>query len=36
MLNFFKGYKVFAIVFGVISVIIIALIYNTLNVYQPL
>ncbi len=36
MLNFFKGYKVFAIIFGVISVIIIALIYNTLNVYKPL
>ncbi len=36
MLNFFKGYKVFAIIFGVISVIIIALIYNTINVYQPL
>ena len=36
MLSFFKGYKNFAIVFGIISVIIIALIYNTLNVYQPL
>jgi len=36
MLSFFKGYKVFAIVFGVISIIIIAIIYNTLNVYQPL
>ncbi len=36
MLNFFKGYKVFAIIFGVISVIIIALIYNTINVYKPL
>ncbi len=36
MLNFFKGYKVFAIIFGVISVIIITLIYNTINVYKPL
>jgi protein SCO1/2 len=36
MLSFFKDYKKFAIVFAVISVIIITLIYNTLNVYQPL
>ncbi|WP_406685447.1 SCO family protein [Seonamhaeicola sp. MEBiC1930] len=36
MLSFFKEYKKFAIVFTAISVIIIALIYNTLNVYQPL
>ncbi|MEW4923154.1 SCO family protein [Algibacter sp. 2305UL17-15] len=36
MLSFFKAYKVFAIVFGIISIIIIALIYNTLNVYKPL
>ncbi|MEC3906430.1 SCO family protein [Tamlana sp. 2201CG12-4] len=36
MLSFFKDYKIFALVFGVISIIIIALIYNTLNVYQPL
>jgi len=36
MLSFFKDYKVFAIVFGGISIIIIAIIYNTLNVYQPL
>ena len=36
MLSFFKAYKKFAIVFGVISIIIIAIIYNTLNVYQPL
>jgi protein SCO1 len=36
MVSFFKDYKKFAIVFGVISVIIIVLIYNTLNVYQPL
>lgn len=36
MLSFFKEYKKFAIVFAVISVIIVALIYNTLNVYKPL
>jgi protein SCO1/2 len=36
MLSFFKDYKKFAIVFGIISIIIIVLIYNTLNVYQPL
>ena len=36
MISFFKDYKIFAIVFGVISVIIILIIYNTLNVYQPL
>jgi protein SCO1/2 len=36
MLSFFKDYKKFAIVFGVVSLIIIILIYNTLNVYQPL
>ncbi|MFI1772794.1 SCO family protein [Thalassobellus citreus] len=36
MLSFFKSYKTFAIVFAIISIIIIALIYNTLNVYQPL
>lgn len=36
MLSFFKAYKVFFIVFSIISVIIISLIYNTLNVYQPL
>ncbi|MGB5418683.1 SCO family protein [Algibacter sp.] len=36
MLSFFKDYKLFAIVFGVISIIIIAIIYNTLSVYQPL
>lgn len=36
MLSFFKEYKRFAIVFGIISIIIISLIYNTLNVYQPL
>lgn len=36
MLTFFKDYKIFAIVFGLISIIIVALIYNTLNVYKPL
>lgn len=36
MLTFFKDYKIFAIVFGVISIIIVTLIYNTLNVYKPL
>lgn len=36
MLSFFKDYKLFAIVFGTISIIIVFLIYNTLNVYQPL
>ncbi|TNJ45403.1 SCO family protein [Tamlana fucoidanivorans] len=36
MLSFFKAYKKFAIAFTIISIVIIALIYNTLNVYQPL
>lgn len=36
MLTFFKDYKIFAIVFGVISIIIVTIIYNTLNVYKPL
>ncbi|GGZ75354.1 SCO family protein [Algibacter mikhailovii] len=36
MLSFFKDYKIFGIVFGVISLIIIFIIYYTLNVYQPL
>ncbi len=36
MLLFFKDYKKFAIAFLIISVIIISIIYNTLNVYQPL
>lgn len=36
MLLFFKDYKKFAIVFLIISIIIISIIYNTLNVYQPL
>ena len=41
MLPFFKGYKKFAIVFGILSLIIISIIYKTLNVekrlpvYQP-
>ncbi|WP_405294657.1 SCO family protein [Algibacter sp. Ld11] len=34
--SIFKEYKIFFIVFGVISVVIVSLIYNTLNVYQPL
>ncbi|MEP1487447.1 MAG: SCO family protein [Algibacter sp.] len=36
MLSILKAYKVFIIVFTIISVIIVALIYNTLNIYQPL
>tara|TARA_R110002049_G_scaffold309094_1_gene516818 strand:+ start:11267 stop:11935 length:669 start_codon:yes stop_codon:yes gene_type:complete len=36
MLSFFKDYKWFAIVFAIISIIIVSIIYNTLNVYQPL
>lgn len=36
MLAFFKDYKIFAIVFGIISIIILTIIYNTLNVYKPL
>ncbi len=36
MLSSFKDYKVFAIVFAIISIVIISIIYNTLNVYQPL
>lgn len=36
MLTFFKDYKKFAIVFVIISIIIIALIFNTINVYKPL
>lgn len=36
MLSFFKDYKLFAIVFLVLSIIIVSIIYNTLNVYQPL
>ncbi|OEK09853.1 photosynthetic protein synthase II [Flavivirga aquatica] len=36
MLSFFKDYKLFALVFGIISIIIISIIYNTLNTYKPL
>jgi len=36
MLSFFKDYKKFAIAFGIISIIIVTLIYNTLNTYKPL
>lgn len=36
MLSFFRPYRNFAIVFLAISIIIIALIYNELNVYKPL
>ena len=36
MLSFFKDYKTFGIVFLILSIIIISIIYNTLNVYQPL
>ena len=36
MLSFFKDYKKFAIAFGVISIIIVVIIYRTLNVYKPL
>lgn len=36
MLSFFKDYKIFAIVFAIISIVIVSIIYNTLNVYQPL
>ena len=36
MLSFFKDYKIFAIVFSVISIVIVTLIYNKLNVYKPL
>ena len=36
MLSFFKDYKTFGIVFLILSIIIITIIYNTLNVYQPL
>lgn len=34
--SIFKEYKIFFIVFGSLSVIIVSLIYNTLSVYQPL
>ncbi|WP_242203492.1 SCO family protein [Aestuariivivens insulae] len=36
MLSFFKVYRKFAVFFTVLSIIIIVIIYNTLNVYQPL
>lgn len=36
MLSFFKGYKVFAIVLTILSIIIVTLIYSTLNRYEPL
>ena len=36
MLSFFKAYKKFAIVFGIISIIIISIFYSILNVEKPL
>ena len=36
LLAFFKGYKKFAIFFSVLCIIVITLIYNVLNVKQPL
>lgn len=36
MLSFFKAYKNFAVVFAFISIIIVAIIYNILDVQQPL
>ena len=36
LLTFFKGYKYFAIAFGVLCIIIIAVFYNILNVKAPL
>lgn len=36
MLSFFKDYKTFGIIFLILSIIIVSIIYNTLNVYQPL
>ncbi|WP_397364319.1 SCO family protein [Olleya sp. R77988] len=36
MLSFFKEYKLFAIVFGIISIIIISIFYNILKVEKPL
>lgn len=36
MLSFFKGYKNFAIFFSILCLIIIAIIYNVLNVKKPL
>ncbi len=36
MLSFFKEYKIFGIVFLILSIIIISIIYNILDVYKPL
>ena len=36
MLSFFKEYKIFGIVFLILSAIIISIIYNILDVYKPL
>ena len=36
MLSFFKDYKYFAIVFSILSLIIISIIYNVNDVYKPL
>ncbi|WP_179344780.1 SCO family protein [Winogradskyella ursingii] len=36
MLSFFKGYKYFGIAFAVLCIVIISIIYNVLNVKQPL
>ncbi|MBP1840469.1 SCO family protein [Formosa algae] len=36
MLSFFKAYRYFAIVFAIISMVIIAIIYNILDVEKPL
>ncbi|WP_188461386.1 SCO family protein [Bizionia arctica] len=36
MLSFFKDYKYFAIVFAIISLIIVSIIYNIFDVYKPL
>ncbi len=36
MLSFFKEYKIFGIVFLILTIIIISIIYNILDVYKPL
>jgi protein SCO1/2 len=36
MLSFFKDYKYFALVFAIISLIIVTIIYNIFDVYKPL
>jgi protein SCO1/2 len=36
LINFFKGYKNFAIAFGILCLIIILIIFNVLNVQKPL